>query len=362
MLTGMRVLQGAAGALMVPVGRLVVLRDTPKDQLIRVVAYLTWPALVAPILAPVLGGLCTTYLSWHWIFLVNVPLGALALAAALALIPHGLQRPPGALDVPGFVLSAAALATLTLAGALVSNGQSGAWTYGIGLVGLVALAVVVRHLRRTPNPLVDLGALHIQTFRVVHAGGSLFRIAVFAVPFLLPLLFQDVFGWSAVRAGAMVVFVFVGNLGIKPVTSPLIRRLGFRTVIAGAALGTALTLVLTGLLSPSTPYVLTAALLVVGGAFRSIGFTGYNTVAFADVPSEEMVHANTLASTIQQLAAGLAVSVAALSLAAAQNWLGAHGSTAYRLSFWFLAVLALVAVAEAVALPRDAGASVSATR
>jgi MFS family permease len=189
----------------------------------------------------------------------------------------------------------------------------------------------------------------------VHAGGSLFRVAVFGVPFLLPLLFQDVFHWSAVRAGAMVVFVFIGNLGIKPATSPLLRRFGFRTVICGAGAGTVVTLLLTGLLTPSTPGVLIAVLLVVGGAFRSIGFTGYNTIAFADVPAGEMVHANTLASTIQQLAAGLAVSVAALALAVAHGWLGEGGGTAYRLSFWFLGALALVAVVEAARLPVDAG-------
>jgi MFS family permease len=215
--------------------------------------------------------------------------------------------------------------------------------------------LAVRHLTRAREPLVDLAALRIQTFRVVHAGGSLFRMAVFGVPFLLPLLFQDVFGWSAVRAGAMVVPVFIGNLAIKPSTSFLLRRFGFRKVICGAGLGTVVTLLLTGLLTPHTPDVLIAALLLVGGAFRSIGFTGYNTIAFADVPGDEMVHANTLASTIQQLAAGLAVSVAALALAAAHSWLGAAGGTAYRLSFWFLAALALVAVVEAARLPVDAG-------
>jgi MFS family permease len=357
----MRVLQGAAGALMVPVGRLVVLRDTPKEQLIRVIAYLTWPALVAPILAPVLGGLCTTYLSWHWIFLINVPLGVVALLAALRLVPNFAHTDPPALDWPGFLLSASALATLTLEAALVSSSASTALVeWVVAVLGVAALALAVRHLMRTRNPLVDLAALRIQTFRVVHAGGSLFRVAVFGVPFLLPLLFQDVFHWSAVRAGAMVVFVFIGNLGIKPATSPLLRRFGFRTVICGAGAGTVVTLLLTGLLTPDTPGVLIAILLVAGGAFRSIGFTGYNTITFADVPGDEMVHANTLASTIQQLAAGLAVSVAALALAAAQDWLGAEGLTAYRLAFWFLAALTVVAVVEAARLPVDAGRAVTA--
>ncbi|RZS86858.1 EmrB/QacA subfamily drug resistance transporter [Motilibacter rhizosphaerae] len=361
-LTAMRVLQGAAGALMVPVGRLVVLRDTPKDQLIRVVAYLTWPALVAPVLAPVLSGLCTTYLSWRWIFLVNVPLGAVALVAALRLVPQVRRDDRAPLDWTGFLLSGVALAALTYAGALLGERHPALLPVVVlAVVGAAALALAVRHLRRAPYPLVDLGALRLRTFRVVHAGGSLYRVAVAGVPFLLPLLFQDVFGWSALRAGALVVPVFVGNLVIKPVTTPLLKRFGFRPVICGAAAGLLVTLVLAGLLSRHTPTVLVAVLLLLSGAFRSIGLSGYNTIAFADVPAEEMVHANTLSSTIQQLAAGLAVSVAAVSLGVSEG-LGASAATAYRLSFWLLALLALVALLEAAALPADAGSRVRAGR
>jgi EmrB/QacA subfamily drug resistance transporter len=360
-LTGVRILQGAAGAMMVPVGRLVVLRLTGKSDLIRVIAYLTWPGLVASVAAPVLGGVFATYLSWRWIFLVNLPLGVIAVAVALRIVPRVPGRRGAGLDRTGFVLVGTALAAVMYAASLLGEDRT-PWPLcgGCAVMGAALAAWGLRHLIRTPRPLVDLTAFRVRTFRVAHAGGSLYRGAVFAVPFLLPLMFQDAFGWTPLRAGSMVVFVFVGNLAIKPATGPLLRRLGFRAVLVASATALAVATALIGLLTAHTAPVLIALLLVAGGAFRSIGFTGYNTIAFADIAPESMTHANTLSSTVQQLAQGLGVAVGGLLLRAGEAVSGPSSLAAYRLAFAMLAVFALLAAAEAAALPRDAGAHLGA--
>jgi Na+/melibiose symporter-like transporter len=185
----------------------------------------------------------------------------------------------------------------------------------------------ILHFRRAEHPILGLNAFRLETFRVAHSGGSLFRLAVSAVPFVLPLLFQDAWGWSAVQAGGAVLFVFVGNLGIKPATTPFLRMFGYRPVIIASSGIAALTVALMAFLTPGMPFWLLAGLLVVSGAARSIGFTAYNTIAFADVDPTDMTPANTLSSTLQQVAAGFGVAVAAMVLRAAAP-LGGPGSGA----------------------------------
>ncbi|HEY5049816.1 MAG TPA: MFS transporter, partial [Acidothermaceae bacterium] len=196
-LTGVRVLQGIGGAMMVPVGRLVVLRKTTRAELIDAFAYLTWPALAAPVIAPALGGLLTTYASWRWIFVINLPLGVAALLVTTRIVsnePHVDQTP---MDWQGFALTGVGLATLVTSLELVAARRV-EWFYvgTAGAVAIITIALAVRHLRRTEHPLVELASLRIPTFRVTALGGSLFRLAIGAVPFLLPLMFQDAFGWS----------------------------------------------------------------------------------------------------------------------------------------------------------------------
>ncbi|MEV1175173.1 MFS transporter [Nonomuraea sp. NPDC049784] len=353
----MRVLQAVGGAMMVPVGRLVVLRTTSKQEMITAIAYLTWPALVAPIVAPMLGGLLVSYASWHWIFLLNVPLGVMAVVVGARVMPRlpGVACPP--FDTWGALLSAATLGCLVYAATLV-GAQRVPWSIVALFVAACcgAAVVAVRHLRRTAHPLLDLGALNIQTFRVSHAGGSLFRMAVNAVPFLLPLMFQDRFGWSPVKAGAMVLFVFIGNLGIKPLTTPMLRRFGFRTVLIWATSAAVICIAACGVLTVTTPLAITAVVVLLGGVFRSIGFTVYNTIAFADVDQSDMSRANTLAGTIQQLAQGLGVAVGVLALQAGVHTVGTSDS--YPFAFVAVALLIVVAVIEAVRLPHSAGESI----
>lgn len=357
-LTALRVLQGAGGALMVPVGRLVVLRGTAKRDVIRAIAFLTWPGLVAPIAAPLLGGVLTTYLSWHWIFLINLPLGVIALIGAVRLVPQLREPQPSPLDWPGFLHTSGCLAALVLA-----MSAFGAETIDVPLaLGASAAAVVFglaayRHLTRAATPLLDLGLLAVRTFRVAHAGGGIYRATVFAVPFVLPLMFQEAFGWSAIRAGALVMAVFVGNLGIKPVTTAILRRWQFRTVLMWSVAIVIITMLLFATITPHTPVPALVLLLVISGAARSVGFTAYNTIMYADIDQSQMTPANTLSSTLQQLAGGLGVAVGALGLqvGALLGWFGTATITPYRITFGLLAVLTLTSLVEAYRMGADAG-------
>ena len=360
-LTIMRVLQGVGGAMMVPVGRLAVLRVTDRADLIRAIALLTWPALVAPIVAPLAGGIITTYFTWHWIFLINVPLGIVAFLAALRLIPTEERESPPRLDWLGLALTCTGLGSLVYLGSLLAERDPGVLVtigWAVGGFGLVGLAIA--HQLRAPHPLLDLRALRIETFRLSHAGGSLFRLTVNAVPFLLPLLFQDVFGYSPLLSGALVLFVFVGNLAVKPATTSLLRRFGFPTVIVAASAAAALSMALMALLSSSTPLWLVIMLLTASGVARSTGFTAYNTIAFADVERVEMTDANTLASTLQQLAAGFGVAVGAVALRLGDSF--ASGSGAFGFAFAVLALLTALATVEGLLLSRSAGENIRPAR
>jgi MFS family permease len=376
-LTATRVLQGVGGALMVPVGRLAVLRATEKSDLIRAVAYLTWPALLAPVLAPAVGGVLAQYASWRWIFVVNVPLGIAGIVLARRLVP---DLRPGAprLDRLGFALTALGVGALLVA---MENVGAAAVNVPVAAGGVLAAAVLlgaaVAHLLRAPArpgpgetgraPLLDLRILAIPSYRVTAAGGSVYRMVLTAVPFLLALFFQLGFGWSAARAGTVVIALFIGNVGIKPATTPLLRRFGIRGVLLGAIPSSMACLLGIAALTRGTPLPLLLALLALSGAFRSIGFSAYNTVAFADVDPGRMTPANTLMTTLQELGTGLGIAVGALLLRlgdplASVVHLPDDVTGPYRVAFVLLAVVLLVPLGQALRLPRSTGAVVTGRR
>ncbi|WP_395063271.1 MFS transporter [Paraburkholderia silvatlantica] len=364
--TAARVLQGLGGAMMVPVGRLVVLRDTPKHEIVRAIAILTWPALVAPILGPPLGGWISTHWSWHWIFLLNLPLGLAALLAALLLL-RDEHTQPRRFDTFGFVLSGLGFAFIMSGIEMASRSDVTApVSIGTCVAGIALLAAAVVHLRRVPHPLFDLAPVKINTFRVTVFGGSLFRTAIGTAPFLLPLMFQVAFGWSAVASGALLLWLFAGNLCMKPGTTWVMNRFGFRTVLIGN--GTLVALGFAGftLLGADTPRVVVAALLFFSGLVRSMQFTALNTIGFADVPQAQMRDATTLFSVLQQMNAGMGIAVGALALSVAEALRGTHAGTAgaadFHLAFWFITALAALGVVDSVLLPRSAGAHILARR
>ena len=364
-LVGFRVLQGVGGAMMVPVGRLVVLSRTEKSQMLRTVGLLVWPALLAPVIAPLAGGLITTYANWRWLFLVNVPLGVLALAVAWRLIdsPRTEDAPP--LDPAGVVLTCGGLAAATYMAYLLSQSQvSWPGVIGCAVVAVGALSGATFHLLRAPHPLINLRTLRVPTFRAALGSGSLFWTAITSVPFLLTLLFQNAFGWSPIKSGAVVLFVFVGNIGIKPATTPMLRRFGFRPVLVVATAGAAATMVAAAFFDATTPLALIAIVAVLNGIGRSVSLTCYSTIAFSDTPPEQIRDANTLQATAQQLAVGLGVPVGAVALRAGGALSGAlpgatTATSAYTIAFLLLAIVALGGTVGALRLHPDAGAAVT---
>lgn len=354
MLVLMRILQGVGGAMMVPVGRLAVLRQSGKADLVRAIALLTWPALTAPVLAPVLGGAIATLGSWRWIFAVNIPIGVIGIVLALKLV-RGEPRPTTrSLDWPGLLAlgSGIAAALIALENIRVSGTDWGL-VAGCGIAAVLLLAGAVWRLLTAAAPLVQLRVLRVHTLRITVVAGSLYRLVITAVPFLLPLQFQLEFGWTPLAAGAMVAALFAGNLTIKPATTPLMRRFGIRTVLLVNGLASVACFGLLALLQPGLPVAVMAVILYLSGALRSIGFTAYNSLAFSDVDGEELTHANTLNASVQELAAGLGVAVAALLLSQL---------TSYPVTYLVLGALLALTLVATVRLPRRAGAHVTGHR
>jgi EmrB/QacA subfamily drug resistance transporter len=358
-----RVAQGIGGAMMVPVGRFIVLARTAKADVLRVISLLVWPALIAPVIAPLAGGVIITYASWPWLFLINVPLGGVALVVAWRLVRSPrTAATPGPLDRVGVVLTCGGLGAATWVAYLLSLiripwTQVAAWAVASALL----LSGAVWHLLRSRHPLVNLRTLRVPTFRVSLGSGSLFWSAITAVPFLLTLLFQNEFGWSPVKSGAIVLFVFVGNIAIKPATTPLLHRFGFRPIIVAATGGAAATMVAAALLHAATPVVVIALVAVLNGVGRSVSLTCYSTICFSDTPPAQMRDANTLQATAQQLSVGLGVPLAAVALRAGGPLASILPGTpsAYSVAFVLLALIALVATAAALRLHPDAGSAVT---
>ena len=357
-----RILQGLGGAMMLPVGRLILLRSVPATQLIAAMVWFTVPPVIGRMLGPLLGGAIVTWTSWRWIFLLNVPLGLAAMVAAWALIRSGeAKRPP--FDSVGFILTGLGIG-LSLAGVegLSRSDLSRGISFGMLFAGVAALLLSSVHLRRAAHPLFGLEPLKIATFRVTVLGGSLFRTTISSAPFLLPLMFQLALGYSAVQAGALLLWLFVGNLCMKPATSWIMNRFGFRNVLIGNGLLVAAGFAACSFLTAETPYWMVCALLMATGMTRSMQFTAMNTIGFSDVPQPQMRDATTLFSVMQQMNAGMGIAVGALALSVAEILNGSAAGMAttqdFQLAFWFVAGLALLAIVDSLLLPAGAGARV----
>jgi EmrB/QacA subfamily drug resistance transporter len=349
-----RILQGIGGAMMVPVGRLVVLRVTPKEQLIRAIATLTWPALVAPVLGPPLGGLIAEHADWRWIFYLNLPLGLIAFVVALLLVPDTKGELELPFDWVGFVLVGGALFCLLYVAELLGRSQI-AWASAgaLAVVGMGLLSFAVRHLKRSAHPMVDLSALGVPTFAATVWGGSLFRMGVSAIPFLLPVMFQIGFGYDAFDAGLMMMTVFAGNLVMKPMTTSVLRRFGFRPVLVVNGFINAAAIAACAAIAEHMPFV--------GGMSRSMQFTALNTVAFADIPQKAMAAANTLFSVAFQLAMGLGVALGAIAWRIGELAVspGDSATLPFRIAFLLVAAIALIGVWDSMMLQATAGEHVA---
>src|ERR1700737_1936291 len=313
--TASRIMQGIGGAMMVPVGRLVVLRTTEKRNLMQSITYITWPGLVAPVVGPPLGGFITTYASWHWIFFLNVPLGLLAMILAALWVTNSREEQPKPFDWLGFVLCGTACVTFMYGLELIGRQDTQWLTALLFLVcGSVLGALAIFHFRSAPAPVIDLVSLKMKTFAITVWGGSLFRIAISVSPFLLPLMFQVGFGLNAFQSGLLMLGLFAGNLGMKIVTTPVLRRCGFRNVLIVNGILTALVILGCAALTPHTPRIVILAVLFVNGLSRSMQFTRLSTIAFADIPKSQLSSATSFSSMVTQLSMGTGVAAGAIAL------------------------------------------------
>lgn len=354
--------QGVGGAMMVPVGRLILLRSVPKSRMVNALAWLTIPALVGPLIGPPLGGYITTYYDWRWIFWINLPVGLLGITLARAYMPNvrgdGIER----LDWLGFGLSGIGLSTLIFGFTIAGRDLLPAWLAPSMMIGGGGLLVAyVAHARRTERPLIDLKLLTVATFRTSVAGGGLFRLGIGAVPFLLPLLLQVGFGLDAFETGIITFAGAFGALTMKFTAGAILRSWGFRRVLTVNALVCGGFFLLYPMFTAETPHLLIAAVLLAGGFFRSLQFTCLNAVAYADVPEDLMSRATALVAVAQQLFLSAGVAFAAFLLETTRELRGAEtlGAQDFAIAFWAIAGLTALSAAIHWHLAPDAGAEIS---
>lgn len=353
-----RTLQGVGGSMMVPVGRLIVLRSVPKAGLVGAMAWLTVPALMGPVIGPLLGGWITTYWTWRWIFWINIPLSVVGVVLATLLIPDIREPTSARFDWKGFLLAGPGLAFFLTGATLAGlNLAPVALVAALLIGGLGLLITFVAHARRVAEPLIDLGLLRLPTFRISVTAGTLFRVGVGALPFLLPLMFQIGFGLSAFASGALTFVSGFGAMAMKFAAQPLLRRFGFRGVLIGNAVVSAALGFAPAFFTPVTPTLIILMLLLMGGLSRSLQFTALNAIAYADVPSGRLSQATSFTSVLQQLAGSLGITVAAMALEIAGALRGTQATDLGNFPYVF-AVITVLAVSSAVlflTLDRRAG-------
>ena len=360
-----RFLQGIGGAMMVPVGRLVLLRAVPKDELLAALNYLTIPALLGPVTGPALGGAITLYFHWRWIFLINLPIGVLGLVLVLRHIPDVKEPATPALDFAGFALAGAGLSLLMLGlSSLGGHLMPGKFTAACVVVGALALAAYPWHARRTAHPVIDLSLLKLPTFHTGVLAGSLFRIGVGATPFLLPLLLQLGFGMNPLQSGLLTCATAVGAMFMKTLTTVILRRFGFRRVLTANALIASAAVAVYGLFTAATPHLVIFLVLLVSGCLRSLQFTSLQAISFAEVTRETMSQASSVASMAQRLAQSLGVAIGAYALQISGLVQGHAGVVVadFPPAFIAVALLSAVSVFLHASLPAGAGAEVSGSR
>jgi EmrB/QacA subfamily drug resistance transporter len=357
-----RFLQGIGGAMMVPVGRLVLMRAVPKRNYVAALNYLTIPALLGPVTGPALGGAITLYFHWRWIFLINVPISILGLFLVLRHIPNVREPDMPAFDLRGFALSSVGLSVLmlgfsALGGHLLPVTAAGACI----VIGTMTLMAYGWHARRTQHPVVDLRLLKLPTFRNGVLVGGVFRAGLGATPFLLPLLFQIGFGLNPLQSGILTCATAVGAMFMKTITVFILRRFGFRTVLSINGVAASAIIVAFGLFTATTPHVVIAAVLLVSGCLRSLQFTALNAISFADIAPQNMSQAASVSSMAQRLSQSVGIAAGAYFLqlsSVVQN----H-ATIVTADFWpaFLGI-GLISVAAPLLhlrLPPEAGIEVS---
>ena len=358
-----RIVQGMGGAMMTPVGRLVLVRSIDRRALVGAMVWVTMPALVGPVIGPPVGGFITTYFTWHWIFLINVPIGLVGIALVSRYIENIRAEKPEPFDFIGMLLAGLGVGGLAF-GLSVLGLDYLPWWFVAALVGIgaVATAAYVVHARRTPAPVLDLSLFSVPTFRASVGGGFLFRVGVGAIPFLLPLLLQLGFKLTPFQSGLITFCAALGAMTMKAAVTAILRQFGFRAVLTVNALVSAAFLAACAAFTATTPIPVIMAVLLVGGFFRSLEFTSLGAMTYADIEPGRVGRATSLASVAQQLALSSGVAIGALAVDLTLRIKGHTEITASDFAPAFLFVGAISALAAPIfwRLPRDAGAELAA--
>jgi EmrB/QacA subfamily drug resistance transporter len=360
---GWRLVQGGTAAMMAPVGRMIVLRNTERRELMQMLSALVWPSLIAPVIGPPLGGFITSAATWRWIFYINLPFGIIAIALALAVIPNHRGEERASFDARGFLLLAIAVGCLTY-GFDVAGGQRIEIATVLALLGAAFVAgyLAVRHLESAREPVVRLDALRGRAFFVACiSGGGISRAAISATPFLLPLMLEVGFGLSPLDSGLLLLVYMLANFLMKVVTNPIVRRFGMRRVLIVNGAITAAGIAACALISPALPAYLTGFILALSGASRSLQFSTVTYTSFAEISPEDRSSASVLSSLAMQVANGVGVALAALLLNFSR--LMRHAPTLgpfdFRLAFVLTGVFGALAVFYYARLAEGTGAEVS---
>ena len=357
-----RIVQGVGGAMMTPVGRLIMVRSIDKRMLVHAMSLVTMPALIGPICGPPLGGFITTYASWHWIFLINVPIGLVGIVLATRYIANVQVERHDPFDFVGFLLSGLGIAGLAFGlSALGLEFLPTEIVVAMLAIGVLTSAAYVIHARRTPAPILDLSLLKLPTFRASIFGGFLFRLGIGALPFLLPLLLQVGFRLTPFQSGLITFTTALGSMFMKAAVASVLSRFGYRTVLLYNALISSVFLAACATFIQGMPYAAMIVILLSGGFFRSLQFTSINTIAYAEIEPAKMSRATSMVAAFQQLSLSTGVAVGALAVEITLRLKNspAMGINDFPPAFLFVSILAASAALIFYRLPANAGAELS---
>ena len=359
-----RFFQGIGSSMMTPVGRLLLVRSTPRNELVSALAWLTIPALLGPVTGPLIGGFLTTYLSWHWIFWINIPIGIAGIILASIFLQVPDARTPRPIDMVGFVLAGIAFAGCVFGLSVVSlPALPIIYGYLTLAIGITSGLLYLLHARRTAFPLLDPALFRHRMFRSSIVGGSLFRVGVGAVPFLLPLMLQLGFGLSPFQSGAITFVSAIGAIMSKFIAERIFARFGFPRVLGMAAIFGALLIAAQGLFTEATSVPVMMAVLLAGGVLRSVFFTGTNAIGYADIDDEEASQATAINAVGQQLSVAFGVAVAGAILEVSTRLRGAELALVdFQIAFFVVGGISALAGLIYLRLPADAGSNVSGHR
>ena len=359
-----RFLQGMGGSMTTPVGRAILLRSTKKSDLVSAMAMFTIPGVIGPLVGPPIGGFITTYFSWEWIFLINIPIGIIGVVMSAIFLPTIEAKPPPPADISGFFMSGVGAAGLVFGLSVVSLPALPP-SYGVVavIVGAISTVMFIRHARRHPYPVLELRLFSIDTFRTCVTSGTIFRIAMGAVPFLLPLMLQLGFGLTAFQSGTITFVAAGGALFTKFAARRVFARFGFRRTLLVAACLSAIGSMANAFFFPDTPHVVLITVLFLTGFVRSFFFTGINILGFADIEQNQTSQATALNAVIQQISGALGVAFAGIVLELHGLATGQElALSAFHIAFACVAVLNLLAAIPIYWLKPGAGSNVSGHR